>query len=1130
MFRSFGPGHLTIVRLSTLLPLSTVLWLGSPGKLAAQALVISAPDFARDQQGVASQARFLERPYQSTHIPNHDPPRRQAQVLRQVQANLLLQQASLLVKLGKPQAALRALQTALPIYQDLGDRTAQGHTLNQMGVAYKKLGQYQNAIETLNRALKLRTELGDRLETGITLSNIGVVYRSLSQYQNALDTYHQALTIFRALGNRPKVGVILNNIGTVHSNLGQYQEALKIYAQALEIHKTVGDRAEIGATLHNIALVQKSLGNNQSALRNSHQALTIFKSIRDRTKKGSVLIGIGSIYRNLDQHQQSLNLYQQALVSFREVDDLAGEGRALNEIGVTYTKLSQYQDALKTYQQALAIRRQVSDRAGEGTTLSNIGLVYSRLSQYQSALENFNQALAIRDAVGDLAGKSTTLNNIASVYYRLGQYQEALETYTQALDLTRAVGNRAQEGTNLSNIGAVRNKLGQYEQALTTLNQALTIHQAVGNRSGQGSVLNNLAGVYKDLNQYQPALTCLNQALDHYRAAGNRAGEGNVLTNLGWLYNQLDQHEQALAASNQALVIHRDSGNRTAEAGTLSTLGQILSALQHPQVAIVFFKDAVNTLETIRRDIQGLSSEQQQTYLDSIAGIYRDLADLLLQQDRVLEAQQVLDLLKVQELEDYLQDVRGQLSQTRGIPTLPVEQPVAEELDRLFDQAIALGQELQQLRQSDPNTRTPPQQARIAELVQAQAQITAAFQAFIRSDTVLALVRQQDPAALSQDLLLRLGDFNGLRGNLKQLGNAVLFYPLILDDRIELILTAPDSPPIRRQVAVSKAELNGAIRAFREALQQPNTHAQQPAQQLYQWLIAPLAADLAAAGTETIIYAPDGPLRYIPLAALHDGDQWLVQRYRINNITAASLTDLDTRPQPQLRVLAGALTAGEHQIRLGGETFEFAGLPFAKVELDNLAQTVPATTSLLDQAFNPAATVPQMDDHTIVHLATHGAIILGQPEDSFILFGNGAPVTLREIRNWSLTNVDLMVLSACETGVGGQLGNGEEILGLGYQLQRAGARAVIASLWQVSDGGTQVLMNGFYTALSQGLTKAEALRQAQIALITGDEVTTGMQRASLVPVDSRAGLPPTVSSDLDHPYYWAPFILIGNGL
>ncbi|NEP55151.1 MAG: CHAT domain-containing protein, partial [Moorea sp. SIO3C2] len=124
-----------------------------------------------------------------------------------------------------------------------------------------------------------------------------------------------------------------------------------------------------------------------------------------------------------------------------------------------------------------------------------------------------------------------------------------------------------------------------------------------------------------------------------------------------------------------------------------------------------------------------------------------------------------------------------------------------------------------------------------------------------------------------------------------------------------------------------------------------------------------------------------------------------------------------------------------------------------------------------------------------------------------------------------------VVLSACQTGLGG-FGNGEEILGLGYQFQRAGARAAIASLWQVSDGGTQTLMDAFYTALNHGYSKAESLQRAQQALITGDQTVleNGDRGAELQIINTHTGQPLHQSHGLRHPYYWAPFILIGNGL
>lgn len=190
---------------------------------------------------------------------------------------------------------------------------------------------------------------------------------------------------------------------------------------------------------------------------------------------------------------------------------------------------------------------------------------------------------------------------------------------------------------------------------------------------------------------------------------------------------------------------------------------------------------------------------------------------------------------------------------------------------------------------------------------------------------------------------------------------------------------------------------------------------------------------------------------------------------------------MNSQPQRPPKVLAAAFTEGIDNIQIGAQQYSFQGLTYAQQEVETIAALMPNTTVLLGRDFTPEAIVPRFNDYTIIHLATSAVVIPSQPEESFILFGNGDYATLSEVRNWNLSNVDLVVLSACDTAVGGQLWNGEEILGLGYQMQQAGAKSVIASLWLIDDQGTQILMDAFYTALRNGNTPTAALRQAQIA-------------------------------------------------
>ncbi|MEA5463908.1 CHAT domain-containing protein [Leptothoe sp. PORK10 BA2] len=247
----------------------------------------------------------------------------------------------------------------------------------------------------------------------------------------------------------------------------------------------------------------------------------------------------------------------------------------------------------------------------------------------------------------------------------------------------------------------------------------------------------------------------------------------------------------------------------------------------------------------------------------------------------------------------------------------------------------------------------------------------------------------------------------------------------------------------------------------------------------------------------------------------------------MNHITAASLIDLNTPPnRNDPKILAGALTDDAVTIEVGDNSYNFPHLAHVDDEVNAIAALSSTATPLLDTDFNRARIERDANRHTILHLATHAKFLVGQPEDSFILFNNKERWTLRDFKDGllNLTHVDLVVLSACETGVDNTFGNGEEILGFGYLMQNAGARAAISSLWAVDDGGTQILMGEFYKALLLGnLSKTAALQQAQLALININE---NSDRGGLELAES-IGLDP---NNLSHPYYWAPFILIGNGL
>ncbi|MDA0266976.1 MAG: CHAT domain-containing protein [Cyanobacteria bacterium] len=816
---------------------------------------------------------------------------------------------------------------------------------------------------------------------------------------------------------------------------------------------------------------------------------------------------------------------QQALILARLTANPTAEIRVLHSLGQVYEQVGRHSQALGHYEAALTLARTMDDPLLTATSLVDLGRVYGNLGNTAAALAALQGAQTYFEQGNDRLGVAHSWLELGHTFFAARQFPAAQTQYEAALGQYRDLGDRHGEAQALQALGIVSQRQEHLDAALDYQQAALVLYETLADPAGIQTTLTHIGGVYHLQRRYGEAIATYEQALAISLERNQLADEATLWQNLGLSYTRLGDGGAAISAFHQAATLYEVLGYRGLQGESLSNIAQLLAEQGQTELAIALYKEAIAVLETVRQDLRVLPLALQQVFPQTFAGTYRALADLLLSQDRVIEAQQVLELLRVQEIDDYLNDVPRAAAAPLGASPLPSEAGLVD----LYNQTVAQGRELAQLRQIPRRDRTEVQQQRIAALVTTQQSQRANFNDFIGSADVQALVQTLDANSQGQNLDLR--DLSALQDNLRQLDHAVLLYPLILEDRLELVLVTADAPPVHYPVPVTANELQQTIARLGVALTSPTGDVEPPARQLYDWLIRPLESALAQADAETVLYAPDGQLRYVPLAALYDGNQWLVENYRITNLTAASLTDFDAPPATGYSLLAAAFSAGQYQVTVGTRQVSLAGLPFAGVEVDTLAAVFADSTVLLNQAFDPATTIPQLDDYSLVHLATHAEFLPGDPEASFILFGNGDRVTLRDVATWSLRNVELIVLSACQTGVGGTLGNGEEILGFGYQLQRAGAHSAIASLWSVDDGGTQALMTAFYQTLSQGTSKAEALRQAQLALINDNQAILSQTQRSIgvVPVEG-TGRNAQIPSSFSHPYYWAPFILIGNGL
>jgi CHAT domain-containing protein len=372
-----------------------------------------------------------------------------------------------------------------------------------------------------------------------------------------------------------------------------------------------------------------------------------------------------------------------------------------------------------------------------------------------------------------------------------------------------------------------------------------------------------------------------------------------------------------------------------------------------------------------------------------------------------------------------------------------------------------------------------------------------------------------------------------------------VIYVFSQPDQLQLIVVTPKGKPVLKTVyQANNATLVKMVRQLRSEVTEARkkTGYQATAKQLYQWLIAPLTAELQAQKIDTLVFSMDTGLRSLPLAALYDGQQFLVENYSIGLIPSINLTDTRYENVKNAEILAMGASKFTDQKSLPAVPVELARIagspqnPSPNRELVPIGESSVTTEGLwrgksfINQAFTLGNLKSQRAKQPfgLIHLATHGEFNLGAPRNSYIQLWD-SKLRLDQLRQlgWSNPPVELLVLSACRTA----LGNEEAELGFGGLAVAAGVKSAVASLWYVSDEGTLGLMSEFYQQLKTAPMKAEALRQAQIAMIKGQVRFEGGQ---LLTTGSRGAvpLPPELAQggekNLSHPAYWAAFTMIGS--
>ncbi|WP_309721872.1 CHAT domain-containing protein [Armatimonas sp.] len=875
----------------------------------------------------------------------------------------------------------------------------------------------------------------------------------------------------------------------------EHKEAILHYQAAYEIDKTYR-KVSAGIELHSIGAIYDDIGNKSKVLEFYNKALQLFEITKSKDAEASLLGDFGSFYNSIGDKNKALDFFKKSLSIQKEIGDKGGELITTNNIGVLHESIGDNAKALDFYNKALLLLTQTETKRERAVLLSNIGKCHYNLGNKEKSIEFYNKALLIQRQIENKSDEATTLNNISTVYRDLGENEKALEALNQALHIFTQKGLKNREATTLNNIGAIYSALGNKEKSLESHKKALLIHQSIHNKEGEAYSLFNIGDSYSKQGDKTKALELYNQALSLQRQVGDKRGEAITLKNLMMLWNNKAFQKQSLG------------------------------------MAVLYGKQAINLYQFMRNEIKSLDKSLQDSYTKSVSVTYRQLADLLIEQGRLAEAQQVLGLLKDQELSEFVQRDAKVSGEAAGVALTPKEAEMNKRYQEISEKLTKLG--ARQAALSAKRQRTAEEEREREQLGEDLQVATITFQNYL-----VGLEAEFARVPLAQQQLVAVKDAQTLSRTLSDLTkdtkqSTLAIYTLVGEEKLSFIVVT-GNVQVAREYPITAVALNKLVAQFRTALEDPRLDPRPLGKKLYDILIAPIENDLKGADATRVYWSLDGTLRYLPLAALSpDGIHYLIEREEFHSLFSPRVKE---RLVPFFKDPWYALGLGVSK----GATIDgvsFSPLPAAATEVQEITKALEGK-ALLDEAFTKSAMLKALDgSFPVVHIASHFQFQPGNETRSYLLLGNGATLPLTELRqlpNTYFNGVELLTLSACNTAMGGGDSAGAEVESFALLMQLKGAGAVMASLWPVSDSSTQQLMQAFYATrkASPTLSKSECLRQAQLGLLKGTikpEVTTrgpvaatGGKAPATVPA-----FVPDPGAPCAHPYYWAPFILIGN--
>ncbi|MDY7012377.1 MAG: CHAT domain-containing protein [Cyanobacteriota bacterium] len=782
-------------------------------------------------------------------------------------------------------------------------------------------------------------------------------------------------------------------------------------------------------------------------------------------------------YRQTGQLSEAITTWEKALEIYRDRDESSEIAKILTEQAQAYSDLGQHKRALALLNSS-ELQNARPDTATQAAIQGIFGNAYSALGRYNDAIAAHQKSLDLAAQANHTSYKATALNNLANAHWKLAErlhYQADLaarEGDPQAPFLEQAERENLDKARQFFEESLEVAQQGAPLEAVWAL---LNFNRLLESEFHEAIPAENLTLIQKNWERARKLLPGLLDSRDKAYALINLAE--------GFLRNSdIIRPQEALPVFERALKVARSIGDTKAESFALGSLGELYEK---------YLGDLTRAM-AYTREAQSVAQ-----HMNAADSLYR----------WQWQAGRILNALgrKEEAIAAYkgaivsLQSIRGDIIVANKDVQFDFRdrvEPVYRELLALLLESVpatktALNEQSTASEPSQPSSETQNSSSSLEEVVNILENLKLAeIQNFFGDDCVqVALSEAQGSQSLAET-------------------NTAAIYNIVLEERVYTILQAPGQTTKYYSVEVNRSELDEKITQFRYFLEDRTSGRYLPyAREIYDWLIRPMEDDLAAANPTTLLWINDGVLRKIPIAALHDGQEFFIQKYPIAVAPSVSLTISKPLDRSNLDALSVGLTEAKLLEAKEFSPFQqsFAALQNVRTEV-NAVREILGGTELLDREFsrdNFEAQV-QQQDFPVIHMATHGKF--GVDAESTFLLAHDGPIQIDELDNIlrsrrSHRPVGLLSLSACQTAAG----DNRSALGIAGVAVRAGVESALATLWFINDDATVPLIREFYQQLlDPSITKAEALRRAQTKMI-GD-------------------------LNYRHPAVWSPFILIGNWL